>query len=74
MHCGAMMKNDIFFNCGHSDNDGDRNNFDDVDGDGDGVGHSHIMMIMMNMILVTKFQRHFDNGPSVHWSLSFWTP
>ena len=33
-----------------------------------------LMAIMMNMLLVFKFQRHFGNGPSAHWSLSFWTP
>ena len=30
----------FFLNCGHSDNDRDHNDYDDVDCDG--VGHSHI--------------------------------
>ena len=64
-------------NFGHSDNDRDRIDNDDVDGDGDGVGQwplTILVAIMMNMILVIKFQRHFVNGSSAHWSLSFWTP
>ena len=33
-----------------------------------------LIAIMKNKLLVIKFQRHFGNGPSAHWSLSFWTP